>query len=64
MKKQCAIIMSLKNSILFCSFLFRVDLACRLPELEQENSDDNLDSSSSMSSESLEDHLSLDSEGQ
>ncbi|XP_041804694.1 unconventional myosin-IXb isoform X2 [Chelmon rostratus] len=42
----------------------KVDLACRLPELEQENSDnDNLDSSSSMSSESLEDRLgSLDSE--
>ncbi|XP_074507892.1 unconventional myosin-IXb isoform X2 [Sebastes fasciatus] len=39
----------------------KVDLACRLPDLEQENSDnDNLDSSSSMSSESLED--SLDSE--
>ncbi|XP_076601855.1 unconventional myosin-IXb isoform X3 [Chaetodon auriga] len=44
----------------------KVDLACRLPELEQENSDnDNLDTSSSMSSESLEDRLgSLDSEGQ
>ncbi|XP_076601854.1 unconventional myosin-IXb isoform X2 [Chaetodon auriga] len=43
----------------------KVDLACRLPELEQENSDnDNLDTSSSMSSESLEDRLgSLDSEG-
>ncbi|XP_042353404.1 unconventional myosin-IXb [Plectropomus leopardus] len=42
----------------------KVELACRLPELEQENSDnDNLDSSSSMSSESLEDRLgSLDSE--
>ncbi|XP_078143628.1 unconventional myosin-IXb isoform X2 [Centroberyx gerrardi] len=42
------------------------DLACRLPELEQENSDnDNLDSESSMSSDSLlEDQLgSLDSEG-
>ncbi|KAM3866271.1 unconventional myosin-IXb [Diretmus argenteus] len=42
------------------------DLAYRLPELEQEHSDnDNLDSESSMSSESLlEDHLgSLDSEG-
>ncbi|XP_033506552.2 unconventional myosin-IXb isoform X1 [Epinephelus lanceolatus] len=42
----------------------KVDLACRLPDLEQENSDnDNLDSSSSMSSESLEDRMgSLDSE--
>ncbi|XP_063742603.1 unconventional myosin-IXb isoform X2 [Eleginops maclovinus] len=42
----------------------KVDLACRLPELEQDNSDnDNLDSSSSMSSESIEDRLgSLDSE--
>ncbi|XP_034065600.1 unconventional myosin-IXb isoform X1 [Gymnodraco acuticeps] len=42
----------------------KVDLACRLPDLEQDNSDDNLDSSSSsMSSESLEDRLgSLDSE--
>ncbi|XP_034411115.1 unconventional myosin-IXb isoform X2 [Cyclopterus lumpus] len=39
----------------------KVDLACRLPDLEQEQSDnDNLDSSSSMSSESLEE--SLDSE--
>ncbi|XP_054482584.1 unconventional myosin-IXb isoform X2 [Anoplopoma fimbria] len=44
----------------------KVDLACRLPELEQEQSDnDNLDSSSSMSSDSLEERLgSLDSEGQ
>uniref|UniRef100_A0A3Q3XK94 Uncharacterized protein n=1 Tax=Mola mola TaxID=94237 RepID=A0A3Q3XK94_MOLML len=44
----------------------KVDLACRLPDLEQENSDhDNLDSASSMSSESLEDCLgSVDSEGQ
>uniref|UniRef100_A0A8D3BN83 Unconventional myosin-IXb-like n=1 Tax=Scophthalmus maximus TaxID=52904 RepID=A0A8D3BN83_SCOMX len=44
----------------------KVDLACRLPDLEQENSDnDNLDSSSSMSTESLEDRLrSLESEGQ
>ncbi|XP_036939021.1 unconventional myosin-IXb isoform X1 [Acanthopagrus latus] len=43
----------------------KVDLACRLPDLEQEHSDnDNLDSSSSMSSESLDDRLgSLDSEG-
>ncbi|KAF3858023.1 hypothetical protein F7725_011224 [Dissostichus mawsoni] len=42
----------------------KVDLACRLPDLEQDNTDDNLDSSSSsMSSESLEDRLgSLDSE--
>ncbi|XP_029309777.1 unconventional myosin-IXb isoform X2 [Cottoperca gobio] len=43
----------------------KVDLACRLPDLEQDNSDnDNLDSSSSsMSSDSLEDRLgSLDSE--
>ncbi|XP_016897954.1 unconventional myosin-IXb isoform X3 [Cynoglossus semilaevis] len=44
----------------------KADLACRLPDLEQEHSDnDNLDSSSSMSTESLEDRLrSLDSEGQ
>ncbi|XP_060939757.1 unconventional myosin-IXb isoform X2 [Limanda limanda] len=44
----------------------KVDLACRLPDLEQENSDnDNLDSSSSLSSESLDDPLgSLESEGQ
>ncbi|XP_062259961.1 unconventional myosin-IXb isoform X1 [Platichthys flesus] len=44
----------------------KVDLACRLPDLEQENFDnDNLDSLSSMSSESLDDsHLgSLESEG-
>ncbi|XP_071346328.1 unconventional myosin-IXb isoform X1 [Trachinotus anak] len=43
----------------------KVDLACRLPDLEQEQSDnDNLDSSSSMSTESLEDRLtSLESEG-
>ncbi|XP_022613761.1 unconventional myosin-IXb-like isoform X3 [Seriola dumerili] len=43
----------------------KVDLACRLPDLEQEHSDnDNLDSSSSMSTESLEDRLrSLESEG-
>ncbi|KAM7379577.1 hypothetical protein PAMP_005123 [Pampus punctatissimus] len=43
----------------------KVDLACRLPDLEQEHSDnENLDSSSSMSTESLEDRLrSLDSEG-
>ncbi|KAM9349556.1 unconventional myosin-IXb isoform 2-T2 [Symphorus nematophorus] len=44
----------------------KVDLACRLPELEQEHSDnDNLDSASSMSTDSLEDRMgSLDSEGQ
>lgn len=43
----------------------KVDLACRLPDLEQEHSDnDNLDSSSSMSTDSLEDRLkSLESEG-
>ncbi|XP_068197135.1 unconventional myosin-IXb [Antennarius striatus] len=43
----------------------KLDLACRLPDFEQENSDnDNLDSASSMSSESLDDRLgSLDSEG-
>ncbi|XP_059200954.1 unconventional myosin-IXb isoform X2 [Centropristis striata] len=42
----------------------KVDLACRLPDLEQENSDnDNMDSSSSMSSDSLDESLaSLDSE--
>lgn len=47
-------------------FIFRVDLACTLPDLEQEHSDnENLDSLSSMSTESLEDRLkSLDSEGQ
>uniref|UniRef100_A0A674PAB8 Myosin IXB n=1 Tax=Takifugu rubripes TaxID=31033 RepID=A0A674PAB8_TAKRU len=44
--------------------LRREDLTCRLPELEQENSDNEiLDSASSMSSESLEDRLgSVDSE--
>ncbi|XP_018533370.1 unconventional myosin-IXb isoform X2 [Lates calcarifer] len=43
----------------------KVDLACRLPDLEQEHSDnDNLDSSSSMSTESLDERMrSLDSEG-
>ncbi|XP_058504167.1 unconventional myosin-IXb isoform X3 [Solea solea] len=43
----------------------KMDLAYRLPDLEQEHSDnDNLDSSSSMSTESLEERLrSLDSEG-
>ncbi|XP_070774290.1 unconventional myosin-IXb isoform X2 [Enoplosus armatus] len=42
----------------------KVDLACRLPDLEQEISDnDNLDSSSSMSTESLDRLDSLDSEG-
>nr|XP_046264659.1 unconventional myosin-IXb isoform X2 [Scatophagus argus] len=43
----------------------KLDLACRLPDLEQENSDnENLDSESSMSSDSLDDLLgSLDSEG-
>uniref|UniRef100_UPI0037E73108 unconventional myosin-IXb isoform X2 n=1 Tax=Semicossyphus pulcher TaxID=241346 RepID=UPI0037E73108 len=43
----------------------KVDLACRLPDLEQDNSDnDNLDSSSSMSTDSLDERLdSLDSEG-
>ncbi|XP_077414484.1 unconventional myosin-IXb isoform X2 [Vanacampus margaritifer] len=42
----------------------KLDLACRLPDLEQENSDNEiLDSSSSMSTESLDDRLgSLDSE--
>uniref|UniRef100_A0A8D3CFK2 Myosin IXb n=1 Tax=Scophthalmus maximus TaxID=52904 RepID=A0A8D3CFK2_SCOMX len=55
-----------KIQLYFCVAIFRVDLACRLPDLEQENSDnDNLDSSSSMSTESLEDRLrSLESEGQ
>ncbi|XP_061549629.1 unconventional myosin-IXb isoform X2 [Phycodurus eques] len=44
----------------------KLDLACRLPDLEQENSDNEiLDSSSSMSTESLDDRLgSLDSESQ
>ncbi|XP_032386688.1 unconventional myosin-IXb isoform X3 [Etheostoma spectabile] len=43
----------------------KLDLACRLPDLEQENSDnENLDSLSSMSSDSLEDiQGSLDLEG-
>ncbi|XP_061587393.1 unconventional myosin-IXb-like [Cololabis saira] len=41
----------------------KVDLACRLPDLEQENSDsENLDSSSSMSTDSLDQLGSLDSE--
>uniref|UniRef100_A0A665TMZ3 Myosin IXb n=1 Tax=Echeneis naucrates TaxID=173247 RepID=A0A665TMZ3_ECHNA len=40
-----------------------VDLACRLPDMEHEHSDDNLDSSSSMSTESLDDRMrSLDLE--
>ncbi|XP_077580397.1 unconventional myosin-IXb [Stigmatopora nigra] len=43
----------------------KLDLACRLPDLEQENSDNEiLDSSSSMSTESLDDRLnSLDLDG-
>ncbi|XP_051254648.1 unconventional myosin-IXb isoform X1 [Dicentrarchus labrax] len=43
----------------------KVDLACRLPDLEQENSDNEiLDDSSSISSESLDERLgSIDSEG-
>ncbi|XP_077471436.1 unconventional myosin-IXb [Stigmatopora argus] len=43
----------------------KLDLACRLPDLEQENSDNEiLDSSSSMSNESLDDRLNgLDLEG-
>lgn len=59
-----ALIKSLET--ISCFIIFRVDLACRLHDLEQEQSDnDNLDSSSSMSSESLDDRLgSLDSEGQ
>lgn len=51
---------------LFCLW-FRNDLACRLPEFEQDSSDaENMDSESLDSSESLlEDHfVSLDSEGQ
>ncbi|XP_029380003.1 unconventional myosin-IXb isoform X2 [Echeneis naucrates] len=41
----------------------KVDLACRLPDMEHEHSDDNLDSSSSMSTESLDDRMrSLDLE--
>lgn len=53
-------------SIMFYVVIFREDLACRLPELEHENSDNEiLDSASSMSSESLDDRLgSVDSEGQ
>lgn len=53
-------------SIMFYVIVFREDLACRLPELEHENSDNEiLDSASSMSSESLDDRLgSVDSEGQ
>nr|XP_020447008.1 unconventional myosin-IXb-like isoform X2 [Monopterus albus] len=44
----------------------KVELACRLPDLEQEQSDnENLDSASSMSTESLEERLrSLELEGQ
>ncbi|KAM6918696.1 unconventional myosin-IXb-like [Xenentodon cancila] len=42
----------------------KVDLACRLPDLEQDNSDsENLDSLSSMSTDSLDQLGSLDSEG-
>lgn len=53
-------------SMMFYVIIFREDLACRLPELENENSDNEiLDSASSMSSESLDDRLgSVDSEGQ
>lgn len=53
-------------SMIICVIVFREDLACRLPELEHENSDNEiLDSASSMSSESLDDRLgSVDSEGQ
>lgn len=52
--------------IMFFVIIFREDLAWRLPELEHENSDNEiLDSASSMSSESLDDRLgSVDSEGQ
>lgn len=52
--------------MMICVIIFRKDLACRLPELEHENSDNEiLDSASSMSSESLDDRLgSVDSEGQ
>lgn len=44
----------------------REELACRLPDLDHDASDnDNLDSASSMSSDSLDDRLgSVDSEGQ
>ena len=44
----------------------REDLACTLPDLEQENSDDNLDTQWSVSSDSLGSERlgSLDSEGQ
>lgn len=54
------------TSIMFYVIIFREDLAWRLPELEHENSDNEiLDSASSMSSESLDDRLgSVDSEGQ
>lgn len=49
-----------------CFVIARVDLVIGLPDLEQENSDnDNLESLSSMSSDSLEDILgSLEWEGQ
>lgn len=46
---------------------FREDLACRLPDLEHEHSDDdddNMDSEWSVSSESLDHQRSQDSEGQ
>uniref|UniRef100_A0A3Q2P762 Myosin IXb n=1 Tax=Fundulus heteroclitus TaxID=8078 RepID=A0A3Q2P762_FUNHE len=47
------------------SFLCRVDLAVRLPELEQDSSDcEVLDSASSVSSDSLDQLGSVDSEGQ
>lgn len=54
------------NILWLMLFFFRDDLTFRLPDLDQEQSDDNLDSESSISSESLLDDrgFSLDSEGQ
>lgn len=56
----------LLGSHFYSALCYRDDLACRLPDLDQEQSDDNLDSESSVSSDSLlEDRgFSLDSEGQ
>lgn len=61
-------IISTSNCTVLNSFClwFRNELAFRLPEFDQDSSDaENMDSESLVSSESLlEDHVSLDSEGQ
>lgn len=50
---------------MFFPRISRVDLALRLPELEQDQSDnENFDSLSSMSTESMDQLGTLDSEGQ